>query len=104
MSNDGMIDAPSQAACRLADEYDAAQQRGEVAGANDGRRRSQTERLPSAADIGLTRKQVHEATMFPVKNKVATVADIGLTRKQVHEARRGTDGWREARQSACHCS
>lgn len=47
---------------RLADEYDAAQARGEVATFG---KRSQPERLspapPSAKDIGLTRKQIHEA-------------------------------------------
>jgi hypothetical protein len=48
---------------RLADEYDAAQGRGEVATARDGRLgRSQPERLKAtAADIGLSRKQIHEA-------------------------------------------
>jgi replicative DNA helicase len=47
---------------RLADEYDAAQDRGEIATVG---KRSQAERLvdapPSAADLGLTRKQVHQA-------------------------------------------
>lgn len=51
----------SQAKRRLADEYDAAQERGEVAGSSDGRR-SDPERLkPTAADIGLSRKAIHEA-------------------------------------------
>lgn len=47
---------------RLADEYDAAQERGEVATVG---KRSQPERLkqapPTAADIGVTRKMIHEA-------------------------------------------
>lgn len=51
---------------RLADEYDGAQARGEVATRADG-----------------TAIRDH----VPGKNKVATVKDIGLTRKQVHEAR-----------------
>jgi len=45
----------ARAKIRLADEYDAAQERGEVATQADGRR-SQTEHLkPTAADIGLLR-------------------------------------------------
>jgi hypothetical protein len=46
-----------------ADEYDVAQARGEVAKQGDiGRNRSsQQEHLSTVADIGLTRKQVHEA-------------------------------------------
>lgn len=47
---------------RLADEYDAAQERGEVAGAKDGSRgRSIGERPATAAEIGLDRKDIHEA-------------------------------------------
>jgi len=50
---------------RLADEYDAAQERGEVTGKGGGNpnlpNRSQQERLATVTDIGLTRKQVHEA-------------------------------------------
>jgi len=50
---------------RLADEYDAAQERGEVATANEGRpRRSGAERLPAAADVGLSRKEIHEARLI----------------------------------------
>src|ERR1700751_3140577 len=53
------------AKCRLADEYDVAQERGEVK--KHGRRKS---------DI-------------PNENITPDVTDIGLTSKQVHEARRG---------------
>ena len=43
---------------RLADEYDAAQERGEVM----GKLRSHAELTkPTAADIGLSRKDIHEA-------------------------------------------
>jgi hypothetical protein len=52
----------SRAQCRVVDEYDAAQERGEVGksgGERSGKERSPT--TPSAADAGLTRKQVHEA-------------------------------------------
>jgi hypothetical protein len=54
-----------QAQIRLADEYDRAQERGEVVGPEGGNpnlvNRSTAERLASVADIGLTRKQIHEA-------------------------------------------
>ncbi|MGN6117759.1 MAG: hypothetical protein ACTHN2_19825 [Nitrobacter sp.] len=55
-----------QAKWRLADEYDAAQERGEVASAHDGKfGRSEPERLkPTAADIGLSRKDIHEARII----------------------------------------
>ena len=61
----------SQAKRRLADEYDAAQARGEVASQSRG-----------GANI---------ANGVPGGNTVATVSDIGLTRKQVHEARQLRD-------------
>jgi hypothetical protein len=51
---------------RLADEYDAAQERGEVAKRSDG---------------SAIRDHV------PGENKVATAADIGIPRKEIHEAR-----------------
>ena len=49
---------------RLADEYDEAQERGEVVGAHDG-----------------AKKRV------PDENAIATAADIGLTRKEIFEPR-----------------
>ncbi|MCJ2135560.1 hypothetical protein MKK69_16130 [Methylobacterium sp. J-026] len=52
---------------RLADEYDAAQERGEVATQSRG-----------GANI---------ADGVPGGNTVATVTDLGLTRKAIHEAR-----------------
>lgn len=45
---------------RLADEYDAAQERGEVAKAGNPNC-SKAEQLPGPKDIGLSRKQIHEA-------------------------------------------
>lgn len=50
----------ARAKMRLADEYDAAQERGEIAKAGKPNS-SFTEELPSAIDIGLTHKEVHEA-------------------------------------------
>lgn len=65
----------ARAQCRLADEYDAAQDRGDVAGhgAPKGGRGNQ-----------------HSANV-PKQNITPTVTDIGLTRKQVHEARKVRD-------------
>src|SRR5262245_2671369 len=68
------------AQCRLANEYDVAQKGGKVAGANEGRpRRSDTERLPSASDIGLTRKEVHEARIV----RDAEKADPGVIKRTI---------------------
>jgi hypothetical protein len=59
------LEIETRAQCRLADEYDAAQERGEVAKQGEvgggHTRSSQLEHLPRVNDIGLTRKQVHEA-------------------------------------------
>lgn len=65
---------------RLADEYDAAQERGEVAGPQGGGERSGREHsAPSATvtDLGLTRKQVHEARQI----RDAEKADPGIVRR-----------------------
>lgn len=62
---------------RLADEYDAAQARGEVATTG---KRSQVEHsvpAPTAADIGLTRKDVFEAR----KVRDAEQAEPGIVRR-----------------------
>lgn len=65
---------------RLADEYDAAQERGEVATVG---KRSQRERLteapPSAADIGLSRKDIHEARIIAT-GKSPSPASFGARR------------------------
>jgi len=59
----------------LADEYDAAQARGEVATVG---KRSQPERLveapPSAADIGISRKTIHEARQIRDAEEVPPTA------------------------------
>ena len=68
---------------RLADEYDAAQERGEVAKLGDN--------LPSvpernakpatAKDVGLTRKEVHDARQF----RDAEARDPGVTKRELSE-------------------
>ena len=65
---------------RLADEYDAAQERGDVAtrgGERSGREHSPP--APSAADLGLTRKDVHEARLV----RDAEVASPGVVQRPV---------------------
>jgi hypothetical protein len=63
------IDIIAQAKVRLADEYDAAQKRGEVAG-RGGSGSNQFANIPkenissTVTDIGLTSKQIHEARLF----------------------------------------
>lgn len=67
---------------RLADEYDAAQERGEVAtrgGERSGREHSTP--APSAADIGLSRKDIHEARQL----RDAENADPGVIRRTLDE-------------------
>jgi hypothetical protein len=69
------LEIEAQAKRRLADEYDAAQERGEVA------RHGET--LRNGADV-------------PERNVgKATAADIGLSRKDIHEARIIRDAERE---------
>ena len=70
----------SQAKMRLADEYDAAQERGEVSG--PGGERSGREHSPApatSADLGLTRKDVHEARQV----RDAEAAEPGIVRRAV---------------------
>lgn len=53
----------ARAKVRLADEYDAAQKRGEVVGAHDGARNrvGGDNAIPTAADLGLRRDEIHDA-------------------------------------------
>jgi hypothetical protein len=64
---------------RIADEYDAAQARGEVASQG---KPSKAEGLATAADIGLTYKEVHEARQI----RDAEDADPGIVRRALDEA------------------
>jgi len=53
--------------------HDAAQQRGEVASVDDGRRSSRTEELkPIVSDIDLTHKEIHEARINRAVEKEGT--------------------------------
>lgn len=68
---------------RLADEYDAAQQRGDVgqSGARTDLVPIGNEVAPSAADIGLSRKDIHDARLI----RDAERADPGLVRRTLDE-------------------
>jgi hypothetical protein len=70
----------AQAQCRLADEYDAAQERGDLKTAGKPNS-SQAEELASASEIGLTHKGVHEARLV----RDAERANPGTVRKAVED-------------------
>lgn len=63
---------------RLADEYDAAQDRGEVASQG---KPSSAEGLATVADIGLSHKDIHEAREI----RDAEAADPGIVRRAINE-------------------
>lgn len=77
------LEIEAMAKRRLADEYDAAQQRGEVAKASTGRPKSVPDGndLPTAADIGLSRKDIHEARQV----RDAEALDPGIVHRTVTE-------------------
>ena len=60
----------AQAKRRLADEYDAAQERGEVAKAGKPVNVQGSDNKAKVTDLGLTRKQVHEARQIRDAEKV----------------------------------
>ena len=68
-----MLQILHRADCRLADEYDAAQARGEVVGSKGGGSGS------------------NQFASVPKRNGSATAADLKLTRKRVHDARKHRD-------------
>ncbi|SFI85475.1 hypothetical protein [Methylobacterium brachiatum] len=72
------MEIEAQAKRRLADEYDAAQERGEVA-ANGQRGKAVPDgnSLATVADLGLTRKAIHEARQL----RDAEAADPGVIRR-----------------------
>lgn len=69
---------------KLADEYDAAQERGEVAalGANQSGVPDQNTRPATSAEVGISRKDIHEARMI----RDAEVASPGIVREAIDEA------------------
>ncbi len=76
---------------RLADEYDAAQARGEVAG--HGRSKVEPATVTTAADLGLRRDQIHEARRL----RDAEAADPGIVRRTLDQKlERGEEPTRSA--------
>ncbi|MGH1591795.1 hypothetical protein ACRBEV_29660 [Methylobacterium phyllosphaerae] len=74
------LEIEAQAKRRLADEYDAAQQQGEVASGSvrtDIVPQGNDVRPATAADLGLTRKAIHEARQL----RDAEAADPGVIRR-----------------------
>jgi hypothetical protein len=71
------IEIEAGAKIRLADEYEAAQKAGEVASQRDGDRHSTAESLkPTASDIGINPKDIHEGRML----RDAEKGDPGIRR------------------------
>lgn len=69
------LEIEAQAKRRLADEYDAAQERGEVRGSRQ--RTASSPEAVGARDIGLTHKQIHEARQV----RDAEKSDPGIVRR-----------------------
>jgi len=70
----------SQAKRRLADEYDAAQDRGEVRGSRE--RTASTPEAVGASDLGLTHKVIHEARQI----RDAEVREPGIVERALNAA------------------
>lgn len=74
------LEIEAQAKRRLADEYDAAQERGEVAKAGDNQHNKEV--VPSGNDLGLSRKDIHEARAI----RDAEESEPGIVRRTLDEA------------------
>jgi hypothetical protein len=75
------LNIEAQAKLRLADEYDAAQERGEVKTRADNQHVPKQNKL-SSTDVGMTRKDMHEARI--IRN--AEKAKPGVVRRALDEA------------------
>jgi hypothetical protein len=77
------LEIEDQAKRRLADEYDTAQERGEVAGPHNGARNrvSDENAIATTADIGLSRKDIHETRLV----RDAEEAEPGIIRRALDE-------------------
>lgn len=76
------LEIEARAKRRLADEYDAAQARGEVAKLGDNLPSVEDSNAkPTAADLGLRRDQIHEARQF----RDAEAADPGVVRRALDD-------------------
>lgn len=68
------LDLEAMAKRRLADEYDSAQERGEIAKAGGDRSKIPEENFATAEEIGLSHKEIHEARQI----RDAEVDDPGI--------------------------
>lgn len=76
------LEIEAMAKRRLADEYDAAQERGEVR-ANGGDQSSRAEEcIPTASEVGLSHREIHDARQI----RDAEVAEPGVVRRVLDEA------------------
>ncbi len=75
------LEIEARAKRRLADEYDAAQARGEIARNGGDRTRLPDGNSATVSDIGLTHKDIHDARL--IRN--AEAADPGLVRRTLDE-------------------
>lgn len=66
---------------RLADEYDAAQARGDIAGEGRPKTVSDGNSIPTAADMGLNRKDIYEGRLI----REAEEADPGVVRRTLDQ-------------------
>ncbi|MCK1353928.1 MULTISPECIES: hypothetical protein [unclassified Bradyrhizobium] len=75
------LNIEARAKRRLADEYDAAQARGEVARLGDNLPRVTTRNAskPTAADVGISRQEFHEARQIRDAEKRHRGAPLGTT-------------------------
>lgn len=76
------LDLEGQAKRRLADEYDAAQERGEVFRPRQGYSAEEKPDTLTQADIGVTKKQIQDAREI----RDAEVAEPGIVRRVLDEA------------------
>lgn len=78
------LEIEARAKRRLADEYDAAQDRGEVQKPGGDRVSNVPGRnnAPTVSDIGLSRKDIHDARLI----RDAEVADPGIVRRTLNES------------------
>ncbi|MBX7483921.1 hypothetical protein [Qipengyuania qiaonensis] len=71
------LEIESLAKRRLADEYDAAQERGEVRSANE--RTASNAEAVGVAELGISHKEIHEARQL----RDAEAADPGVVRRML---------------------
>jgi len=75
------LEIEAQAKHRLADEYDAAQERGEVAKAGGDKSKLPEGNFATVSDLGLSHKDIHEARII----RDAEKADPGIVRRVLDE-------------------